>query len=153
MDLHDALDFMLQRHQGVLVTRRRDGRPQLSNIVYALGDGTGGTGVTGVSSRGDGPVRISTTASRAKTRNLRRDPAASLYVPGDTFWSYVVIDGTAELSPVAAAPDDAVVDELVELYRAASGQEHPDWEEFRTAMVAEGRLVVRLRPTHAYGQS
>ncbi len=150
MDLHDALDFMLQRHQGVLVTRRRDGRPQLSNIVYALGDGTGGAGV---SSSGDGPVRISTTASRAKTRNLRRDPAASLYVPGDTFWSYVVIDGTAALSPFASAPDDAVVDELVELYRAASGQEHPDWEEFRTAMVAEGRLVVRLRPTHAYGQS
>ena len=147
MDLHDALDFVRRRHQGVLVTRRRDGRPQLSNIAYALGGGMNG------SSNGDGLVRISTTASRAKARNLLRDPAASLYVAGDTFWSFVVVDGTAELSAVTTAPSDAVADELVELYRAASGQEHPDWDEFRAAMVTEGRLVVRLRPVHAYGQS
>lgn len=147
MDLHDALDFVRRRHQGVLVTRRRDGRPQLSNIVYALGGGMNG------SSNGDGLVRISTTASRAKARNLLRDPAASLYVAGDTFWSFVVVDGTAELSAVTTAPNDAVADELVELYRAASGQEHPDWDEFRAAMVTEGRLVVLLRPAHAYGQA
>lgn len=146
MDLHDALDFVRRRHQGVLVTRRRDGRPQLSNIAYALGGGMNG------SSNGDGLVRISTTASRAKARNLLRDPASSLYVPGDTFWSFVVVDGTAEVSAVTAAPDDDVADELVEVYRAASGQEHPDWDEFRAAMVTEGRLVVRLRPAHAYGQ-
>jgi PPOX class probable F420-dependent enzyme len=142
MDLREGVDFARSRHQGVLVTRRRDGRPQLSNIVFALSGG----GATG-----DGAVaRISVTDDRAKTLNLRRDPAATLYVPGDSFWSYVVLDGTAELSPVSSAPDDETVDELVELYRAVSG-EHPDWAEYREAMVSERRLVARVRPTHAYG--
>ena len=85
-------------------------------------------------------ARISVTDSRAKTKNLRRDPRASLYVVGDDFWSYVVLDGTAELTPVAADPADETVDELVALYRAVA-DEHPDWDEFRRDMVADGRLV------------
>jgi PPOX class probable F420-dependent enzyme len=142
MELNEGTDFASTRTQGVLVTRRSDGRPHLSNILYHLGG-----------SRGEGgPVaRISITDDRVKTRNLRRDPAASLYVPSESFWSYVVLDGTAELSPVASAPDDATAEELVDLYRSISGEEHPDWAEYREAMVAERRLVVRLRPTHAYG--
>lgn len=136
MELGAALDAARLRHQGVLATLRRDGRPQLSNIVYAVGGG--------------GTIRISVTDDRAKTTNLRRDPRASLYVPGDSFWSYVVLDGTAELSPVAQAPDDATVEELVDLYRAISG-EHPDWAEYRSVMAEERRLVVRLRVDHAYG--
>lgn len=138
MHLHEGLELARQRKQGVLVTRRASGRPQLSNIVYHLDES-------------DGPVvRISVTDTRAKTRNLRRDPVASLYVPGDSFWSYVVLDGTAELSPVASVPDDATVEELVELYRAVGG-EHPDWTEYRETMVSDRRLVARIRPTHAYG--
>lgn len=137
MELADALAFVSARRQGVLVTRRRDGRPQLSNILY----GTDDTGL----------VRISVTETRAKTKNLRRDPAASLYVPGDSFWSYVVLDGTAELSATTTAPDDETADELVALYRSVRGEEHPDWDDYRAAMVGEARLVVRLRPTHAYG--
>jgi PPOX class probable F420-dependent enzyme len=136
MELAAALDFVRPRRHGVLVTLRFGGRPQLSNIVFVLGD--------------DGIVRISVTDSRAKTQNLRRDPRASLYVVGDDFWSYLVLDGDAELTPVAADPHDAVVDELVALYRAVSG-EHPDWDEYRRAMVDDGRLVVRLRPERAYG--
>ena len=136
MDLEGALAFARPRHWGVLATVRRDGRPQLSNIGYSLGD--------------DDLVRISVTDSRAKTKNLRRDRRATLYVPGDTFWQYLVLDGEAELSPVAGAQDDATVDELVSYYRAVQG-EHPDWDEFRADMVAEGRLVIRLRATHAYG--
>ena len=136
MELAAAVDFVRQRHEGVLVTLRADGRPQLSNIVYALD--------------GEGVARISVTDTRAKTRNVRRDRRASLYVPGDTFWAYVVADGTADLSPVAAAPDDRVVDELADLYRAVQG-EHPDWDEFRSVMVEERRLVVRLRLDRAYG--
>lgn len=136
MELATALAAARPRHQGVLVTLRSDGRPQLSNIAYALDDA--------------GTARISVTDARAKTRNLRRDRRASLYVPGDTFWSYLVLDGTAELSPVATAPDNATVDELAELYRTVAG-EHPDWDEFRAVMVAEGRLVVRLRIERAYG--
>lgn len=136
MDLGAALDAARRRHQGVLVTLRRDGRPQLSNIVYAVDDG--------------GTVRISVTDDRAKTRNLRRDPRSTLYVPGDSFWSYLVLDGTADLSPVAQAPDDPTVEELVDLYRSISG-EHPDWAEYRSVMADERRLVVRLRVERAYG--
>ena len=136
MDLDAAFAFVRPRHMAVLTTLRKDGRPQLSNIGYFLGD--------------DDVVRISVTDSRAKTKNLRRDPRATRYVPGDTVWQYLVLDGEAELTPVAAAADDATVDELVSYYRAVQG-EHPDWDEFRAAMVDEGRLVVRLRPNHAYG--
>ena len=91
------------------------------------------------------------TDSRAKTDNLRRDPRASLHVTSPDFWSFVVLDGTVALSPVAARSDDPVVGELVEMYRLASG-EHPDWDEFRRAMVAQGRVVATLTPTYAYGQ-
>jgi PPOX class probable F420-dependent enzyme len=136
MDLVAALDFIRPRHHGVLATLKRDGRPQLSNISYYLGD--------------DGAVRISVTDGRAKTANVRRDHRVSLYVSQEDFWAYVVIEADAELSPVSASPDDATVDELVDYYRAVAG-EHPDWDEYRTVMVSEGRLVLRLRPTRAYG--
>ena len=84
---------------GVLVTIKRDGRPQLSNVTYVY-DGT--------------RVRISLTDDRAKTKNLRRDPRASLYVNGANGRSYVVLEGKAELSPVAADPNDEVVEALVD---------------------------------------
>ena len=136
MELSKALEFVRANRLGVLTTLKRDGRPQLSNIVYAIDEA--------------GTVRISVTAPRAKTKNLQRDPRASLYVCRDNFWAYAVVEGQASLSPVAADPADATVDELVELYRALSG-EHPDWDEYRRAMVADQRLVVRITPTYAYG--
>jgi hypothetical protein len=71
-------------------------------------------------------------------------------VVGDDFWSYVVLDATAELTPVATDPADETVDELVALYRAVGG-EHPNWDEFRRDMVTDGRLAVRLHFDHAYG--
>ncbi|MGH3484140.1 MAG: TIGR03618 family F420-dependent PPOX class oxidoreductase, partial [Nocardioidaceae bacterium] len=95
-------------------------------------------------------IRISLTADRAKTYNLRRDPRASFHVDAKGGWSYVVAEGIADLSPVAAEPTDATVDELVEIYRAISG-EHPDWDEFRAAMVQERRLVLRLPVDRVYG--
>ena len=136
MDLDQALTVARSHHQSTLVTLRRDGRPQLSNVLHAVDDA--------------GLVRISTTADRAKYANLRRTPWGALHVNGDSFWSYVVLEGDAELSEVAARPDDAAVEELVGLYRAISG-EHDDWDDYRAAMVAERRVVVRLRPSHAYG--
>jgi PPOX class probable F420-dependent enzyme len=136
MDLVDALQFLAPRRNGVLATERRDGRPQLSNITYHLG--------------GDGLVRISITATRAKYHNLVRDPRASLHVAADDFWSYVVVDGDVELAPVAADPNDATVDELVAYYRELAG-EHPNWDEYRLAMVNDRRTMVRLTPTHVYG--
>jgi PPOX class probable F420-dependent enzyme len=125
------------QRQGVLVTLRKDGRPQLSNVNYGW-DAEAQT------------VRISTTDDRAKTRNLRRDPRASFYVTSGDFWSYVVVDGIAELSEVAKDTHDAAVEELVDLYRAVQG-EHPDWDDFRAAMVRDRRLVVRIRAERAYG--
>ncbi|MDX2972266.1 PPOX class F420-dependent oxidoreductase [Kribbella solani] len=120
---------------GVLVTIKRDGRPQLSNVTYVF-DGT--------------RVRVSLTDDRAKTRNLRRDPRASLYIDGPRGRSYLVLEGKAELSPVAAEPNDAVVDDLVDYYRTASG-EHPDWDDYRAAMVRDRRLVFSMTIDHAYG--
>jgi PPOX class probable F420-dependent enzyme len=136
MDLTEALVFARDRRQGVLATIRGNGRPQLSNIVYVPGEGD--------------TLRISVTEDRAKTANLRRDPRASLYVPGDSFWQYLVIEAAAQLSPVAGDPHDTTVDMLVEYYRRGQG-EHPDWDEYRAAMVSDRRLVVTLVPERAYG--
>jgi PPOX class probable F420-dependent enzyme len=136
MDLSTATEFARAHRQGVLLTQRRDGHPQLSNIVHGVGD--------------DGLIRISITADRAKYKNLQREPWAALYVTQDDFWAYAVLEGDAEVSPVAEATDDDTVDELVALYRSVSG-EHPDWDDYRRAMVADQRAVVRLRPTRAYG--
>jgi PPOX class probable F420-dependent enzyme len=136
MDLTEALSFVRGRKQGVLATIRANGRPQLSNIMYVPGDGD--------------TFHISITDSRAKTRNLRRDPRASLYVLGDSFFQYVVLEAAAELTPVTTDPHDATADLLVDYYRKGSG-EHPDWEEYRAAMVTDGRLILRLVPERAYG--
>jgi hypothetical protein len=73
-----------------------------------------------------------------------------LHVSREDFWAYVVIDADVELSAVAADPHDAAADELVALYRAVAG-EHADWDDYRAAMVRDRRVVVRLRPAHAYG--
>jgi PPOX class probable F420-dependent enzyme len=139
MDLADAVAFARDRRQGVLVTIGTGGRPQLSNILFVpWGDGDG-----------DG-FGISVGNERVKTRNLRRDPRASLYVLGDNFWQWVVLEGTASLTPVAEDPHDATVDALVEYYRTAQG-EHPNWDEYRAAMVKEGRLIITVVPERAYG--
>lgn len=123
--------------RGVLVTLKRDGRPQLSNVGY-LYDPDARTAL------------ISVTDDRAKTHNLRRDPRASLHVSTRNLGAYAVGEGVAELSPVTLDPDDEVADQLVVHYRALQG-EHPDWAEFRAAMVTERRLLARLPLTHAYG--
>jgi PPOX class probable F420-dependent enzyme len=108
----------------------------LSNILYQVGP--------------DDAIRISLTESRAKTKNLRRDRRATLYVTREDFWAYVVMDGSVSLTEPARDPNDATVDALVELYRSASG-EHPDWDEYRQAMVSEGRVVATFTPERAYG--
>jgi len=136
MELADALDFARTTRESVLVTIRGDGRPQLSNVYHLAGQ--------------DGVIRVSITAGRAKYRNVARTPWAALHVTRQDFFAYVVLEGPADLSPVAASPDDETVDELVEHYRAVVG-EHEDWDAFRKAMVTERRAVVRLRPARAYG--
>ncbi len=132
------LEFVAEQRWGVLATIKRNGRPQLSNVGYAY-------------DAEQQLFRVSVTADRAKTRNLAADPRITLHVASKDFWTWVAVEGTAELTPVAADPHDDTVEELIAYYRGASG-EHPDWDEYRAAMVADRRLVVRFRPEHAYGQ-
>ena len=136
LELDRALTAAREQHQAHLVTLRRDGRPQLSNVLQAVGD--------------DGLLRVSVTADRAKTTNLRRTPWAAVHLDHPDFWSYAVIEADVTLSEVATDPDDDAVEELVGLYRSLQG-EHDDWDDYRAAMVAERRLVARLSPTYAYG--
>ena len=136
MELAEAIEFVRTHRKSVLVTLKRDGRPQLSNVMHALGD--------------DGVVRVSITADRAKYRNLQREPWAALHVSREDFFAYVVLECDVELSPVASAPDDATVEELVAVYRSVAG-EHQDWDEYRRAMVTDRRVVIRLMPRRAYG--
>ena len=122
---------------GVLATIKRDGRPQLSNVTYHFDPRALA-------------IEISVTEPRAKTRNLRRDPRASLLVSSDDGWSYAVAAGNAVLSPPATSPDDETVESLVTLYRNVAG-EHPDWDEYRQAMVIDRRVLLRLSIGHLYG--
>jgi PPOX class probable F420-dependent enzyme len=132
------LAFVAENRWGVLATVKRDGRPQLSNVGYAYDPESQ-------------LIRVSVTADRAKTRNLQTDPRVTLHVSSQDFWTWVAVEGTAELTPVAADPHDATVEELITYYRGVSG-EHENWDDYRAAMVADRRLVVRFRPEHAYGQ-
>ncbi|MFB7742230.1 TIGR03618 family F420-dependent PPOX class oxidoreductase [Streptomyces sp. NPDC059095] len=134
----DLLKLVGEQDGGVLVTLKRDGRPQLSNVNHHYYPA-------------EGVIRVSLTDDRAKTRNLRRDARASYHVTSDDRWAWTVVEGTADLTPVAADPHDATVEELITLFRDVQG-EHPDWDDFRAAMVRDRRLVLRLRVERAYGQ-
>lgn len=127
VDLAGLLDFVRARHRVLLLTTRADGRPQASPVTC------------GVDSAGR--QVISTYPERAKTRNARRDPRVSVIVLSDE-WNdpWVQIDGTAE---VIDAPDS--VEPLVEYFRVISG-EHPDWGEYRAAMVRQGKSLIRVSP-------
>ncbi|HWE89938.1 MAG TPA: PPOX class F420-dependent oxidoreductase [Pseudonocardiaceae bacterium] len=133
----ELLSLLAKSRFGALVTLKRDGRPQLSNVSHTYDPARR-------------LIRVSVTDDRAKTRNLRRDPRASFYVTSADGWSFAIAEGTVELTPVAADPQDATVNELIEVYRSIAG-EHPDWAEYRAAMVADKRLVLRLAVDRVYG--
>jgi PPOX class probable F420-dependent enzyme len=135
MDLDRALAFAAGRRNALLTTIRGDGRPQQSVIFYLL-DGDRFT--------------ISVTETRAKTKNLRRDPRAALFVPSDDVFVWAGFDGRVELSDVARSPDDAVVEQLVDYYRRGNG-EHEDWDDFRRAMVEDQRVVATFVASSATG--
>ena len=130
MDTEAALRFARENHRGVLATRRQNGRPQMSPIACAVDD--------------DGKVVISTRETAVKTKNVRRDPNVSLCVFADSFYgAWVQIDGTAE---IVSLPD--AMDGLVDYYRSISG-EHPDWDDYRSAMQREKRCLIRITITAA----
>ena len=132
------LGFLAENRWGVLATIKSDGRPQVSNIGYTYDPESQ-------------LIRVSVTADRAKTRNLAADPRVTLHVTSKDFWTWVAVEGTAQLTPVASHLYDATVEELVTYYRGING-EHGDWDDYRAAMVRDRRLVVRFRPDHMYGQ-
>lgn len=131
MNEQQAREFIAQSTRGVLATIKRDGRPQLSNVAYTLDD--------------DGRIKISVTRDRAKTRNLVRDPRATLLVLGDDWYQYVVVEGSAEVQDGQAA-----LGELRRVYQRITGQPHPNWAEFDQAMVREGRVLLALRIERLY---
>lgn len=137
MHLDIALDWIAQRTVATLITIRSDGRPQSSDIAYRIHDGQ---------------IVISLTETRAKTRNIAADPRVVLHLSDPGAWSYVSIDGIAELSAVTTRPGDATSDALVEYYEGVTGEAHPDWDEYRQAMVAERRLLATITPNSVVGQ-
>jgi PPOX class probable F420-dependent enzyme len=128
VDLDGLLEFVRPRHQMVLLTRRGDGGPQLSPVTGGVDD--------------SGRIVISTYPERAKTINARRRPEVSVLVLSDDFGgAWVQVDGTCE---VLDAPES--VEPLVEYFRNIAG-EHPDWDEYRQAMVDQGKSLLRVTPT------
>jgi PPOX class probable F420-dependent enzyme len=137
IQLGDALQWARTRQHAALITIRADGRPQSSDISYFADGDT---------------FVISMTDDRAKTRNIRRDPRVVLHLSDRQSWSYLSFDGTMELSPVTTSVDDATNDRLVAYYEAVAGKPHPDWAEYRAAMVGERRLLATFTPTSVVGQ-
>jgi PPOX class probable F420-dependent enzyme len=132
------LAFLAEQRGGTLAAIKPDGRPHLSNVGYFYDPDAD-------------VVRISITNTRVKTGYLRADPRVTLHTASRDFWTWIAVEGTAELTPVAADPSDDTVEELITYYRGTAG-EHPDWEEYRAAMVTDQRLVLRFRPERTYGQ-
>ena len=126
------------RNIGALATIKSDGRPQLSTVNFTLDLATT-------------RARISVIDGLATVHNLRRDPRASIFVGSPDGWTYAVLEGTVELSAVALVSDDETVEELVEVFRAIRGEDHPDWADYRASMVADRRLVATLSVEAVYG--
>ncbi len=122
------LDFVRPRHNGVLMTRRRDGGVQASPVTMGVDD--------------QGRIVVSTYPERAKTANARREPAVGVLVLSDDFGgAWLQVDGTAEVLDLPEA-----MDALVDYFRCIAG-EHPDWAAYRTAMTAQGKSLIRVTPT------
>jgi PPOX class probable F420-dependent enzyme len=124
VDLDQARAFLSENHRAVLVTLRRDGRPQTSVVACGVDH--------------DGRVVVSTRQTAMKTRNLLRDPRVSLCVVGDDFGAWIQVDGRAQ---VVTLPD--AMEGLVEYYRNVAG-EHPDWDDYRAAMERDRRVLLRI---------
>jgi PPOX class probable F420-dependent enzyme len=132
MDADTARDFIRKNHHAVLATHRADGSPQLSPVAADIDP--------------EGLVVVSTRETAIKTKNLRRDSRASLCVMSDGFYGqWVLVDGRAAIVSLPEAMEG-----LVEYYRRVAG-EHPDWDDYRRAMVDDRRVVMTLPISHVYG--
>lgn len=135
-DPHRLLE---QSRIGVLATVKTSGLPHLSPV-------------TPFYDRAAGTIAISVTEGRAKTANLRRDPRAALEVTSADGTEWATAEGTVTLTGPGTSTNSPEVEALVDYYRAAAG-EHPDWNEYRSVMVADRRVLVTITVTRVYGQS
>lgn len=133
----DALSELLSTQQfGTLATNKRSGHPHLTTMVYSW-------------DADERVIRFSTTADRVKVKQLRRDPRAALHVPGGDVWSFAVAEGEAEVSDVTTTPGDSTGRELLAMIPEAAKPE--DEDAFLEQLVAERRVVIRLKVTRLYG--
>jgi PPOX class probable F420-dependent enzyme len=131
VDLEQLLDFVRPRHRMVLMTRRSDGSPQASPVAGGVDD--------------SGRIVVATYPQRAKTRNARKRPEVSVVVLSDDWdGAWVQVDGTCQV--LDAVDGDEALDGFVEYFRNIAG-EHSDWDEYRTAMVEQGKSLLRITPT------
>ena len=130
MQITEALAHLREHHRAVLATLREDGAPQMSPIAATIDD--------------DGAVVVSTRETAMKVRSLRRSPRAWLCAfPDEWYGRWIQVEGDVE---IVALPE--AMEGLVAYYRTIAG-EHPDWDEYRAAMVAEQRVLLRITPTRA----
>jgi PPOX class probable F420-dependent enzyme len=134
----DPHTLIAESRLGVLATIKADGLPQLSPV-------------TPYYDRDAGAIYVSMTEGRAKTSNLRRDPRGALEVTSPDGWAWATAEGTVTLTGPGTDPDSPEVEALVDYYRRAAG-EHPDWDEYRSVMVADRRVLMTMRVAHVYGE-
>lgn len=134
----DPRTLLAESRLGVLATIKASGVPQLSPV-------------TPYYDRDADVVYVSMTEGRAKTANLRRDPRAAIEVTSADGWGWATAEGTVTLTGPGAAIDNPEVEALVDYYRAAAG-EHPDWDEYRSVMVSDRRVLMALAVTRVYGE-
>ena len=128
--------FVSENHRGVLTTFRRNGSAQMSIVsTGAYGDG----------------VAFTTTAGRAKLANLKRNPRCSLLVSHESWWGYVVLEGRGRIMSSDNTEAEELRMALRDVYRAAAGTEHPNWDEYDQAMRDDRRSAVVVVPDHIYG--
>ncbi|GLY00324.1 MULTISPECIES: PPOX class F420-dependent oxidoreductase [Actinoplanes] len=135
--LFDPRTLLAETRLGVLATIKADGRPQLSPVTQFY-------------DRDAEVILISVTAGRAKTANLRRDPRATLEVTSPDGYAWATAEGVATLTGPGDDPQSPAVEALVDYYRRAAG-EHPDWDEYRSVMVADRRVLLSIAVGHVYG--
>ena len=129
-------DFLNANHNAVFSTFRRNGAAQLSIVTSGL--------------YADG-VAFTTTADRAKHRNLTRDPRCTLLVSHDEWRPFLVVEGTATVLTQDNTPADELRTAFRDVFRSAAGKEHPDWDEYDRVMVEDRRVIVVVTPEHVYG--
>ena len=129
--------LLAESRLGVLATIKSNGLPQLSPVTPFYDQELG-------------VIYVSMTEGRAKTANLRRDPRAALEVTSSDGWAWATAEGAVTLVGPGTDPDGPEVEALVDYYRRAAG-EHPDWDEYRSAMVADRRVLMTMTVDHVYG--